>query len=336
MKIDLFGSVKKVTEEQWHLKYKLLKNGIYGPGERSILLEWIEGLVDRDHNMVQKFQTTFHSCFWEFYLYACFKEVGFTMDQTHNRPDFIITAPFNMYVEAVVANIKNQGRPESDRNEKDLMDMFVPPKNQEDFYETQHEAIARQANAITSKIKKYEREYSKCEWVKPDVPFVIAMSSYGQVNYGREFIYPMMTLLYGMYYKPEEDRYVKVTEIPKPEVNAKIPVGLFCSEKYSNISAILYSCTTTLGKLTSLSISKGNPSENVVYNLRQDYEDQKRPYKLQRVSNSFPELLEDGLFIFHNPYAKNKIDISSFEATNITQFFGRITGSFALQIHIRL
>lgn len=55
--------------------------------------------------------------------------------------------------------------------------------------------------------------------------------------------------------------------------------------------------------------------------MRRDYEDARIPYKLHKVNNNQPELLTDGLFLFHNPYAKNKIDIKCFEGTNITQFF---------------
>lgn len=320
--MDIFGAVKKVSEEQWHTKFRLLKNDSFGEGEREILRQWVEGLVDRDYKMVQEFQKTFHSSFWEFYLYACFKESGFILDQSHNRPDFMIKEPYEINVEAVVANIKNQGRPESDRGIEDLMDMFIPPKNQSDFFEIQHEAVVRQSNAITSKMEKYTKEYSTCNWVTQDIPFVIAMSSYGQVNYGREFIYPMMTLLYGMYYIPEEDKYTHVEDVPKPGMESTVPVGLFNSDKYSGISAILYSCTTTLGKLTSLAKSAGYDSMNEVYNLRRDYEDSRIPYKLQHVDSSSPELLTDGLFLFHNPYAQSKLDIKCFEDTNITQFFG--------------
>lgn len=319
--MDLFESLKKVSKDQWHTKFKLLKEDPYLEGERVILQHWIEGLVDRDYKMVQEFQKNFHASFWEFYLYACFKEAEFVLDQNHNRPDFMIKAPYEVNVEAVVANIKNQGRPESDRGLEDLMDMFIPPKNQEDFFQVQHEAIVRQSNAITSKIKKYENEYLKCDWVKEDVPFVIAMSSYSQVNYGREYIYPIMTLLYGMYYMPEENSYVSVSEVQKPGTDSTIPVGLFNSDKYSGISAILYSCTTTLGKLTSLAKSEGYFSMNEVYNLRRDYEDTRMPYKLQHVGIDSPEFLTDGLFLFHNPYAKNKLDIRCFEDTSVTQFF---------------
>lgn len=319
--MDLFEPIKKVGEDQWHTKFKLLKEDPCGEGERAILQHWVDGLVDRDYKMVQEFQKTFHASYWEFYLFACFQEAGFVLEQSHNRPDFMIKAPYEVNVEAVVANIKSQGSPESNRGMEDLMNMFIPPKNQEDFYQIQHEAVVRQSNAITSKMKKYENEYSKCDWIKEDVPFVIAMSSYSQINYGREFIYPMMTLLYGMYYVPGEDNYTSVSEVEKPGTDSTIPVGLFNSDKYSGISAILYSCTTTLGKLTALAKSEGYFSMNEVYNLRRDYEDTKIPYKLQHVGVDSPEFLTDGLFLFHNPYAKNKLDIRCFEDTSVTQFF---------------
>ena len=319
--MDLFDIDNNIPENQLHTKYKLIKDDPMGSGERIILQNWVDGMVDRDNKMLYEFKTTFHSCFWEFYLYACFMEAGFVLNQTYNRPDFIIETPTQFYVEAVVANIKDKGRPESDRNMFDLMDMFIPPKNQIDFYDVLDEAIVRDSNAITSKYKKYQKEYSKCEWVDIDKQYVIAISSYSQVNYGREYIYPMMALLYGMYYNSKTEEYERRDYIYKPGTNAKIFIGLFNLEEYSNISAILYSSSITLGKLTSLAISAGYPSDNSVYNIRRDYEDFRIPYKLQKVSEKCPELLSDGLFLFHNPYAKNKLDIECFENSNVTQFF---------------
>lgn len=319
--MDIFSQVKNVKENQWHAKFKLLKEDPLQDGERNILNEWVEGLVDRDHNMIEKFQKTFHSSFWEFYLYACFKKLGFSMDQTHNRPDFMITAPIKMNVEAVVSNIKNMGRPESTRNLEDLMDAFVPPIEQEDFVEVQREAVIRQSNAINTKANKYMKEYSKIQWVDEDVPFVIALSSYSQVNYGREYIYPMMTLLYGMEYCPVSDDYRNIEYIIKPETNAQIKVGLFNTEQYKHVSAVLYSCSTTLGKLTALSKSEGNFCIDTVWEIRRDYEDISIPYKLQEVNSINPELLTDGLFVFHNPNAAHKLNPSIFKNTNIVQYF---------------
>ena len=39
------------------------------------------------------------------------------------------------------------------------------------------------------------------------------------------------------------------------------------------------------------------------------------------VSPKYQELLSDGTFIFHNPMAKNKLQLEAFEDTNITQIF---------------
>lgn len=321
MALDLFQIVKGVSDKQLHPKFKLLKESSIMEDERDILLGWTEGFVDRDKKIVRQFQETFHSSFWEFYLNACFNEAGFKLDQSNNRPDFIITSPYKIYVEAVVSNIKQGGREEDERDLNDLMDMFIPPRQQPDFLEVLDEAIIRHSNTIIYKINKHFEEYSKCDWIDEDAPFVVAMSSYDQVNYGREYIYPMMALLYGLYYVPEKNQYIKKTAVVKPETGAKIPTGIFNSDKYSNISAIIYSCTTTLGKLTSLALSSGKSSINKVYNLRRDYEDNDIPYKLQVVEKEVPELLTDGLFIFHNPYAKSKLDIACFEDTNITQYF---------------
>lgn len=320
MGLNLFDTIEKIPESQQHKKFRMLKDNDEFKYIRKVILCWVEEMIDKDNNIIEKFQKDFHSSFWEFYLFGCFHNMGFKIDQTHNRPDFMIKAPFEINIEAVVANIKQGGRKEGSRNIEDIMEMFVPPRNQKDYHELQHEAIVRQSNAIMSKINKY-KEYSKCQWFKNDVPFMIALGSYGQVNYGREYVYPMIALLYGLYFNPTNGVYNRIYEIQKPNTSSKIPVGIFTSDKYSNISAILYSCTATLGKATSISISQGDISDNVVYTIRRDLGDEEIPYKLQEVSKDNPEFLTEGLFVFHNPYAKNEIDIKIFENKDIIQFF---------------
>lgn len=322
MKLDLYQEIQNIDESKWHPKFKfLMNNKVQLSGERSALSNWTEGFNDRDNKIIKEFQTTFHSSLWEFYLYALFKDAGFILDQTHNRPDFIIKYPAEIYVEAVVSNIRNGGKKEDERNLDDNLSMFTPPYMQSDFYEVLDEAIIRHSNAIIHKCKKITKEYSKCEWIRPENPFVIAISSYGQINYGREYIYPMLALLYGLYYCPEFDDFIKRSSIVKKDTNADIPIGIFNNFDNDNISAIIYSCTTTLGKLTSLAISSGSLSMNVVYNIRRDYKDPRIPYKLHIVDSDSPEELSDGVFIFHNPNAKHKIPVEYFKATNVTQYF---------------
>lgn len=318
MNLDLFKTIEGIHEESLHPKFKFLRDNSTLEGERNILLNWTNGFIDRDNKIVKEFQTTFHSSFWEFYLFKVFSEMKFKIDFSKDRPDFIINHPTDIYIEAVVSNIKKEGREESLRTTDDVSSMIVPPNRQEDFYELLNESIVRNSNAILSKSSKYLEKYINCEWVHEEVPFLIALSSYDQINYGREHFYPMLALLYGSYYRPELDSYELKESIIKPGTESFIPLGLFKDESFAHISAIIFSCTTTLGKLTSLSISEGNAEVqfNGVLNIRHDYEPPY--YKVQIVSKDNPEYLTDGLFIFHNPYARNKI-VHEFSKSNAIQ-----------------
>jgi hypothetical protein len=316
MKLDLFKKID-IDEETLHPKFKILRDTVGLEGERSIVNEWTENFVDRDNKIVKEFQTTFHSSFWEFYLYKVFTNAGFTIDFRYDRPDFIINSPIEVNIEAVVSNIKQNGVSEGKRTLDNILSIIDPPYLQEDFGAFMNESIVRNSNAILSKSNKYLKSYSTCTWIKPETPFIIALSSYGQIDYGREFYYPMLALLYGMYYNPFLDDYIVVNEITKPNTDSSIPVGIFNTPAMEHVSAIIFSCTTTLGKLTSLSISEGNSKLqlNKVINIRHDYEPPH--FKVQIVSEENPEELSDGLFMFHNPLAKNKLLKEMFKNTNI-------------------
>lgn len=319
MKLDLFKDIKGLDESKQHTKFLLLKNEIQLQYEKQMLSNWTEGLIDKDKKFVRQFQETFHSSFWEMYLYQLFMKAKYELDQTHQAPDFIIKSPSEFYVEAVVSNIKQTGRKENQRTMEDQISMTVPPYLQDDFYEFLDESIIRASSAIDYKYKKFKEKYIKHDWVKKDKPFVIAMGSYDQVNYGREYIYSMLAFLYGMYFEPNSECFIKKDKVIKKETNLEIPLGIFLDEKYEDISAIIYSCTLTLGKLTSLSISSGNPSLNTVYNIRRNCESNK--YLLQVVGKDSPEELEDGVFVFHNPNAKNKLPEDFLEGVAVTQFY---------------
>lgn len=84
------------------------------------------------------------------------------------------------------------------------------------------EAIARYSNSIQSKDKKYE-DYINDNKLKFDkeAPYIIALSGYEQINYGKNFYYPMMALLYGIYYDNINDKYTKRNSIIKPDTEDK-------------------------------------------------------------------------------------------------------------------
>ncbi|CCY10782.1 putative uncharacterized protein [Clostridium sp. CAG:81] len=319
MKLNLFANIKNLEDQKMHPKAYLLKNNFQFTSEKKMLLDWTDGLLDRDNKFIREFQETFHSSFWEIYLYKLFIEAGFELDQSHQMPDFIIKEPQEVYVEAVTANIRTGGTPEGERTIDDQLSMIIPPYLQTDFYQVLNEGIIRSANAIKGKHKKFVKEYINREWVKESNPFVIAIGSFDQINYGREFIYSMVALLYGMYFNAEQEAYYEKMAIEKPQTGSSIPIGIFRDSSYEEISAVVFSCTLTLGKLTSLCISNGALSLNDVYNIRQNCDTNK--YLLQVVDTSCPEDIADGVFVFHNPKAKNKLPENFFKKIAVTQFF---------------
>jgi len=322
--LDLFSAT--VTDEKLHRKYKILRDCLSLTGEQDILKERVDGFVDRDKKIVKEFQTSFHSAFWEFYLYAVLREAGFEIDFTKKRPDFVIDKPYKLYIEAVVANIKREGKKEEERNLKDILSMITPACLQENFNDELDESITRYSNAILSKSRKYH-DYLDDPDFDQNIPFVIALSGYEQINYGNKFYYAMLALLYGLYYDHLNDRYIEKSYILKPHTDSKIPIGIFLNEQLAHVSAIIFSCTVTLGKLTSLAISKNkSPIKiNSVMCIRHDTEPPH--FKTQIVSPENPEYLSDGLFIFHNPFARNPVPESLFDTTNIINVYFNVDDS---------
>lgn len=80
MKFELFDENVGVHKDKWHPKVQFLNNDKTLYREREIIKKWTEGLIDKDNKMIIEFQTTFHSCFWEFYLYALFCQLGFIIN----------------------------------------------------------------------------------------------------------------------------------------------------------------------------------------------------------------------------------------------------------------
>ena len=177
------------------------------------------------------------------------------MDQSHGRPDFMITAPYLLNIEAVTSRIKQNGIPETQRGMNDILSMITPPWAEPTFYSVLNESIVRLSNSINFKHNKLTNEYYKCEWVQKSTPFALAISSYDQINNGREYIYPMMALLYGLYFNILDGSFSKKSTIKKPGTDVDIPLGLFKDSTYEDISGVLFSCTLTLGKLESVANS---------------------------------------------------------------------------------
>lgn len=129
----------------------------------------------------------------------------------------------------------------------------------------------------------------------------------------------MVALLYGMYFNTEQETYYEKIGIENPQTGSSISIGIFHDSSYGEISAVVFSCTLTLGKLTLMCISNDALSLNDVYNIRQNCDTNK--YLLQLVDTYYPEDIANGVFVFHNPKAKNKLPNNFFKKIAVTQFF---------------
>lgn len=322
MQLELFKTLPKLAEEKLHSKYKLLRDNITISGAKEILQEWSDGFIDRDNKIVEEFQTSYHSAFWELYIHAVLKEIGM-VNMSYDRPDFLVktkTCP-EIVVEATTANIKTGGAQECTREPYDIYKvLFEPVFLRSDFDEVVREAIIRHANAFDAKSKKYENEYKKLPHVGENHPFVIALGAFDQIDYGQESFYPIIALLYKRFYDPKDDSYYHKEFVLKDN-SSPIELGLFCNDKFKHISAVMFSCVVTHGKLCALAISQQKtllwPQQ--IFTIRHDFDFPH--FKLQLLSSQSQETLTEGLWVFHNPYAEHPIPNDVFRQTDAIQVY---------------
>lgn len=318
--MDFFEIDEGTNLNLLHFKFNDLNNQLGYAGAKEVVSSWGNNFYDRDKKAKKEFQTTFHSTFWELYLHAALQEMNFKVSEKHNRPDFIVEAPTSMYIEAVVSEIKKDGTPEKLRSIKDIEANLRPIQTRLEFSDIIDEAISRHSNSINSKLEKYTgytrkdkapvKGYIDCDWVSPKVPYIIALSSHDQIAYGREFIYSMFALLYGHYYDPEKKAYTNRKTIKKPGTDSELNIGIFLNTSFKEVSAILFCNTLTLGKLSSLHKSE-NMNFDTILNIR--YLQDEPHFRVHEVTPENPEKLLDGLYIFHNPFATNKLEAGTFD-----------------------
>lgn len=314
--MNLFDPV--VAEDKQHKNFISIVN-MSKESDRIELLRWCDGFPDRDNKFVKEFQTTFNSSFWEIYLYALFKELNFNMDWSHSSPDFLIKdTKQNIVVEATIAAAALGKTPEW---EKDLLN-GIPTK----FRAMNKESIIRLSNSISSKYKKYKNTYAKLSHVNSN-PFILAIAPFEQPHFNLQLDVPIMALLYDFYV--DEDKYIEFPHLypngpPKVSLGSvekdngsKIQLGLFEDADHSGISAIILSTTATWGKVEAMASEAHHRFITTVWWS----EEQNKPiHKLSTMDNS-SESIQDGLYVFHNPFAENPVDPNIFRREGITQVF---------------
>lgn len=311
--LDLFTPV--ADEDKQHPIFKMILEEKYQP-ERDVLISWADGFEDRDGKFVYEFQTTFESSMWELYIHAFLKDLNAEIDFSHHAPDFVAELNKKLTIEATIAAPPQGGEPAAGHTQKHA------PK---DFAEFNQQSAIRISNSLSAKIKKYRGSYSKLEHVK-DKPYVIALASFDRPFAHYAVNRSIIAVLYGVYFDEENtikagaDHIIRypVKAVVKNE-NVGIPVGLFTTEEYCDVSAVIYSSLATWGKIRGLADS---PEAMSVYNTcHLPVTDSLIPEVRFTKKSEYTEHLADGLHIIHNPYAENPLDVSVFSHERIAQYF---------------
>jgi len=219
---------------------------------RNVLLNWAEGFIDRDGKFVKEFQTSFNSSFWELYIFACLKELGFVVDFSYERPDFVVNnEEISFCIEASIASSAFDTPDEWEADYSPETIKNLDKGNIVDF------ATIRLSNTLTAKYKKFINDYSRLEHVKGK-PFLIAIAPFEQPFSYLQNEQAIRRVLYGFdkfIYEEFPERNERIIlgqeyldSITKPN-GSKIPLGYFVKGMMNEISAVIFSNTATFGKV---------------------------------------------------------------------------------------
>lgn len=260
--LDLWTPI--VPADKQHNNFKgILERG--SQAGRDVIASWAEGFKDRDGKFVREFQTTFDSAFWELYLFACFKELGLKPDLSYHAPDYMLKiGRQTVAVEATTAREAEGHRPEWDKDD------LIKSRDIAGLAQRLRYTTVRLANSFDTKVKKYRKEYSKLPHVKGN-PFLLCMAPFDQPftfdlaqQAMRRVLYRADQPIIERDPKTGEARLLGVSEVDSitKESGVEFPLGMFCSDAYAEVSAVIFSTTATWSKVRALS---ADPEEYTLF-----------------------------------------------------------------------
>jgi hypothetical protein len=300
--MDLFTPA--VSESEMHQNFVRML-GPDSSADREVLKTWAHGFVDRDGKFIKEFQTTFNGSFWELYIFACCKELGFNVNFGFGAPDFVIDNFHNEF--CIEARIASNARGEKAEWEADVK-IHTPP---EQLLET---AVIRLSNAMQSKHQKYLESYQTLAHVKSR-PFVIALSPFEQPFFYAQNDHAIRQVLFGYdRVGPGGEHQFRQTAFKAS--GAPVELGLFTSNKMPEISAVIFSNTATLSKVHALN---GDMSQLIYFSALTFNQKGPEPILKHYEKTEYRESLLDGLYVFHNRHALYPLPFNYFDHDDVTQ-----------------
>lgn len=301
--MDLFTPIVNVENQNMIFKTLLHPNLV---AERQVINNWATGFIDRDNKFIDEFQRTFESSFWELYLNAILNEQKVSIDYSHHAPDFVCEKNGEKFcIEATIANPPNGGLPAYGFDQTNLSFDI-------DFQKFNKRSIIRIANSIVTKARKFKESYKNYSYVMGK-PFILGLNSFDQPHAHFIGYRGIIAVLYGIYLNEEKAVSEKLDYIPKEKMDfitkengSEIPLGFFTTPEYEDVSAVIYNPLATWGKVRALA-NTNQFNEGVFFTTlhTQDNPIDMIPSHQENIPKSqYHESLFDGLYIFHNPYAK--------------------------------
>lgn len=255
MPIDLFANLGR-PDKALHPQFLTLRDSDGFEPARDELKRTQASFEDVDGNFVEQFQTTgFDARTFELYLFEFFRDVGFTVDRTHNSPDFLISRDgITAAVEAVTAN-PPKGEPYEffEASEKDIL------------HHVRHEAAVKLGSPLFSKLRK---KY----WELPHVsgkPLILAIEDFHGPGSLMQTSTPLIQYLYGTeerWYHDAQGELV-ISEHPIESHLKKnltpIPSGFFSQPDGEMVSAVLFSNSGTISKFNRMGQQALGPSRKL-------------------------------------------------------------------------
>lgn len=335
--MNLFTPIIPQNKQHKHFRY-ITETGLCEP-EIEVIKNWADEFIDRNGNLVKQFQTDFNSTFWELYLFACFKELGCTVDLSYETPDFFVKSQYGDFIaEAAIANNPKNFRPEWEKD-YDLIEKA-------DMKEVIRLSTIRLESSIQKKIKKYRQNYSKLNHVK-NKPFVICVAPFDQPFFYFQDSLAIAKVLYGIeevMSTRDSNGEISIVGVSynyrfqsKPGFNRNL--GLFTNSKFKEVSAVIFSNRATFCKVRAL--SKDGKYPVIFQGCKRNLLDNVFGlYPFTELKQNYKESLIDGLHILVNPFADNVLDLSIFKEKEIAihnydpesrEYISYIPNNFLLQ-----
>jgi len=279
---------------------------------KQVITAWADGFKDRDGKFVKEFQTTFDPAFWELYLHACFKELGLKPETNHHAPDFMLkVGRQTLAVEATIAREAEGHRPEWDKLD------LIKTGDFGSLAQRVRYTTVRLASRFVSKVEEYRSKYAKLAHVKGK-PFLLCIAPFDQPSTFdlaqqamRRVLYRADTPIIGRDSKTGEARILGVSEVDAitKDSGVDFPLGMFCDNKYSEVSAVLFSTTATWSKVRALS---GDAEENTLFRAERYNAYGTIPLVTVAKKPQYRETILDGLILCLNPFAARPLILRPF------------------------